>query len=363
MTVDELTSSTPPEEIDTDENNLEEADVDADQGDDTENGESVEEDGKQNQDANEEESDDDIYAKAWESEDDFDSAFDRISEEPVQETEEEEEAKEATEPEPRETKSGENESGLLIPNPILKFKGKEVPVSSPEEMIALAQKGLKLEIEMQKIKPKKRMLAMIDSAGISAEEIQALADLKSGKPEAIKYLAKTTGVDVESMFDPYNEEKTNADDYRPQVNEENPLKEFWDEYVKEKPKEAGIVVSTLNDLDETFKAEISNPDIFPKFVEAVELGEFEKAYPYAIKIKASNPSASWLQAYSLAVAQMIQNQGAPVAEKKPDAGSKSTATTIPKSKKAPSRKPREKDVVDKIWADDKYAEEAWQKVF
>ena len=359
MTVDELTSSTPPVVENDEKVSTEEADVDA--------GNEEAEEAKANDEQNQEPgSEDDAYSKAWDDTDDFDAAFDRISEEPIQENEAEENAEEnyaEEEPDGNAEESVTRKEGLVIENPVLKFKGKEVPVNSAEEMIALAQKGLKLEIEMQKIKPKKRLLSLIESAGISDEEIQALVDLKNGKAEAIKYLAKTTGVDVEGMFDPYNDDQTNADNYQPQVKSENPLKEFWDEYVKEKPKEAGLVIEALNDLDETFKAELSNPELFMKFVTSVEIGEFDNVYPVAIRIKASNPNASWVQAYQLAAAQIFQEQSSLKKEEKKEPGSVSSAMSIPKSKKAPSRKPKEKDIVDKIWADDKYAEEIWQKAF
>jgi hypothetical protein len=160
------------------------------------------------------------------------------------------------------------------------------------------------------------------------------------------------------MSDPYDDETT-GDDYQPQVEDENPLKEFWDDYVKEKPQEAGKVIETLQDLDDSFKGELSNPKAFRGFVEAVEIGEFDKAYPIAVKLKATNPEATWIQAYGMAVQLLLSE-----AEKRNSAGGSNppAATSIPSGRKTGKKKAK-KDTVDKIWNDDEFANEVMNSMF
>jgi len=77
--------------------------------------------------------------------------------------------------------------GLVIKNPVLKFKGRDIPVTSEEELINLAQKGLKLETEMGKIKPHKRLVDIIEAGKITEEDLVAFSDARNGNQGAIDY--------------------------------------------------------------------------------------------------------------------------------------------------------------------------------
>jgi len=251
--------------------------------------------------------------------------------------------------------------GLLIPNPILKFRGKDVPVSSSDEMVALAQKGLLLELEMQKIKPQKRLVKLIEDAGISEEDIQAVVDLSKGNAQALNFLAIKFNINVPSQQDNdifSDKEPPVVDTYAPQVVPEDPVKTYWDEYVQSNPGQSGKVFDIYNGLDETFKSEIYKDGIFQNFVDAVTMGEFEKAYPVTVRIKATNPAATWLQAYSMAVQSMVSGDSKPQEQKEPPA-----STTVTNGSVRETNPVREKDIANKVWADDKYANELMAKLF
>jgi hypothetical protein len=299
--------------------------------------------------------------KAW-NELDPEKDMDRFFNDGTETTEPPEEPQ-VEEPKDNEPEPSTNE--IRISNPVLKFKGKDVPISSADELIALAQKGLKLEIEMQKIKPQKRIVSLIESSGIDEADIKALADAKGGNPNAIEFLATKFDIklsrehDNNDIFDePVREPEVDTNQYKPQLEPDDPVKAFWNDYTQQNPTGASKVLEIYNELDDTFKQEIYEPQAFPGFVEAVEMGEFEKFYPLSVKIKAMNPAATWRQAYSQAV--MSQQDGSQVQQKQnePD-----PATRVPRNASKERKPVREADVRKKIWNDKDYEEELMSKLF
>jgi hypothetical protein len=242
---------------------------------------------------------DDSYAEAWDSI--------NVDEEPPAglfgETTTEVEPQQEEEPQVE-----ENKNGLYISNPVLKFKGKDIPIESEEELIALAQKGFKLETEMSKIKPYKAIISVIKDSELTMEDIKALADMKGGNAKALDYLKKSAGIQDDeniygrSIFD--EETKTADQEYTPEVPVQDQVAEYFKEYAEQKPDIGGKVASIYAELDDDFKAQIYNPKVFPGFVNSIETGEFEKVYPMAVKLKAINGALSWLEAYYTAGQQM-----------------------------------------------------------
>jgi hypothetical protein len=191
----------------------------------------------------------------------------------------------------------------MIKNPVLKYKGREIPIDNEEEAINLMQKGFKLESEMAKIKPFKSYMNIIDSGKITIEDLTAFNDAMSGNDQAKRYIQNKLGVDTSeansSFFDEVNEKKP-AEEYKPDIPKTDAVAEYFKTVTENSPEVAGKVSQVYADIEDEFKNEVYNPEVFPMFVSSIANGEFDEYYPMAIKIRLGNPSYSWLQAYQLA---------------------------------------------------------------
>jgi hypothetical protein len=290
----------------------------------------------------------------------YDEAWDNIDvndEPPSFESEpatEEQPSEEATQEEVAEAAS----QAFMASNPVLKFKGKEIPVDSPDELINLAQKGFLLETEMANIKPKKKVLDAVD--GVPLEVLQAVKDLHNGKREAFDYIRNQYGLIEESSNDDffsYNEEeqRPTSTNYKPEVPADNPLEDYWNDFARTDVAGAAKVTEVFQQLEPSFQTEVYAPDTFPLFVQSVVTGEFESLYPIAIKEKSLNPAMSWLQAYAAAA----QKGAGQVQEK--------VANTPPASAQPPqndnSVRTDDKSAADRVWEDDNYFRELESKIF
>ena len=195
------------------------------------------------------------------------------------------------------------QNGLVINNPVLKYKGREIPIDNEEEAINLMQKGFKLESEMSRIKPYKPYISIIENGKVTVEHLKALDDALNGNDQAKNYLKAQLGIestkDANGIFDE-TDETPNAEDYKPDVPVQDPVAEFFASLTDENPEVAGKVSQTYSELDDEFKLEVYQPNVFPLFAKSVADGEFEKLYPLAMKEKVSNPALTWLQAYQMA---------------------------------------------------------------
>ena len=278
----------------------------------------------------------DEYDKVWNS--------DEEPEKPVQQEQKEEPVKEE-EPKPE---------GILVTKP-LKYKGKEIQPKNEDEIVALAQKGLDYEFKMSRIKPFRKAIDIIEKSGLEPGEVQALADAKEGKKEALDYIANKFGIKQEPEDEFGFEDKPKEQPkYEPTVdNNTDDIKDWFEDFSKQEPDTAGKVVSTWNDLDDSFKTELYNPQVFPAFVGSVKTGEFDKVYPDLIKYKALNPSVGWLNAYVAIANQMIKTNNQP---KEPTG-------------KVVREQPKQRSVVkdyddyDSIWDDNAPLEELEKKIF
>ena len=68
----------------------------------------------------------------------------------------------------------------------------------------------------------------------------------------------------------------------------------------QQPEVAGKVSQIYSDIDDAFKLEVYTPQVFPMFATSIANGEFDKIYPIAMKLKATNSGLTWLQAYQMA---------------------------------------------------------------
>lgn len=221
------------------------------------------------------------------------------------------------------------ENGVLITKP-LKYKGREIFITNEDEAIALMQKGLGYEMKMSKIKPLGKIADIVAKGNVTAEEIQALADAKAGNSEALDYLSRQFGLkhdrSDESIFDD-EEEPSVGSEYTPHIEESNPILEIIDAIKEQDPKAATNIIGAYEEVPDTFKAELSNPQVFQAFAADVMNGMFDNIYPSAIKEKAANPALTWIQAYQTAYAK--QQSASTVSEKK---------SQPPKAKKTKSGK-------------------------
>jgi hypothetical protein len=195
--------------------------------------------------------------------------------------------------------------GLLIKNPKLKYKGREIPIDSEEEAINLMQKGFKLENEMAKIKPYKAFINILDNGSITIEDLKTLDDALSGNEQAKQYLAsklgvKSTGNESTGFFDEVDETPTKEVEYKPEVPVQDPVMEYFSTITEENPEVAGRISQVYSDIDDEFKREIYDPRIFPMFASSVANGEFDELYPLAMKERVNNPALTWLEAYQMA---------------------------------------------------------------
>jgi len=285
----------------------------------------------------------DEYEKAWESIDTNNPSEDLFSETNV-----DMESTEVTEDQSNEVEeiTQVDQQGLLIKNPILKYKGREIPVDNEEEAINLMQKGFKLESEMAKIKPFKSFLSILGNGNIKVEDLKAYDDAMSGNEQAKAYLTQKLGLqsteESNGFFGEVDDKKQNVDKYNPEVPTQDPVAEYFANITEENPEVAGKVSSVYADLDDEFKQEIYNPQVFPMFASSVANGEFDKLYPIALKVRITNPGLTWLQAY-----QMAGKQQGTVKEK---SEVPLEATKIPKQGSSKRRTP--KDSYDRAFSMD-----------
>lgn len=77
-----------------------------------------------------------------------------------------------------------------------KASGKLVTVKTPEEALALMQKGVHFNAEMQKLAPQRRIIAMLENHQLLDETaLSKLISLSKKDPAAIKQLVKEAGID------------------------------------------------------------------------------------------------------------------------------------------------------------------------
>lgn len=77
----------------------------------------------------------------------------------------------------------------------LRANGKDIDIRSPEELIQLAQMGANYTKNMQQLAPHRKLLVMLEKAGINESNVGLLIDVHKKNPEAIAKMVKDSGVD------------------------------------------------------------------------------------------------------------------------------------------------------------------------
>jgi len=251
-------------------------------------------------------------------------------------------------------------NAFMDKSPVLKFKGKEIPIDSPDELIALAQKGFKLETEMSKIKPKKRILSIVEN--IPEDVLQAVKDLHEGNKSALAYLKSSYKIqdDVqESSFDDLFAEESEQVDYKPEVKNLDPVEEYWKGYLESDPSGAGKVSEVTKSLPEEFLSEVYTETMFPVFVNTVVSGEFDNVFPYAMKEKTLQPTLTWLQAYQLGAKRLSSKDEVTKKQEPTNAVSANrTSKTVPNDRNISSTAK-----YDRVWDDESLYQEMQKEIF
>jgi len=251
-----------------------------------------------------------------------------------------------------------NANSISITKP-LKYRGKEIWVRSEEEAIELMQKGLDYSFKMSKIKPYREVIDILEKSDLSIEDVKALSDVKNGNKDALKYLLKKYNVDFNDLYEDniYDDANNEESDYKPEINKKNAIEEIYEDIANTDPELAGKVAGVFNSLDDTFKIELNNPNVFMAFIKSVESGEFDKVYPEAIRVKALNPAINWIQAYQIAFRNINTNKNTQTQQiKKP-----SQVVQPRRNKNKQKRTTTIEEKYDELWSD-KYSLEDLEKM-
>jgi len=230
-----------------------------------------------------------------------------------------------TNPEPQQ-QTGSNYITLTRP---LKYRGKEFYPQTEEELIELAQKGLDYSFKMNKIKPYRQLIELLESNGISAED-------------AINKLNSTVGSNRTTEENAFaNSESTHQQNTN--VNEGHILYPYVQELGRIDGSLPSKVINTFDNIDPSFKVEITSNNLIKPFITSVVNGEFSRVYPVATNVKNANPYMSWGEAYSIASKQIANNATRDV--------SKETSEEL-RTNKVKKEKPRPKTIEEQyneIW--------------
>ena len=256
-------------------------------------------------------------------------------EEPTEEVTEDVDTSEATE-----EVTTEEESSLDVidfANPVLlKDRDLELPVNNSRELLDLARQGLNFTRKTQDFAKSKPLVDYAQKHGISMDDLQALAEAKSGSTDALGKIAKDSNIDVldvdaEKQYEPNQ-------DYTPHTPTEV---ETFAQELQQDTATADKFRGMMDYAPESFKTKMSNDvETLKAFATDVKNGVAEKLMPEALKLHAIN-GGDFVQSYIQAgntvygqeqqaptpVEQSAPTIPAPVSENRAKAGISSSATT------------------------------------
>lgn len=242
--------------------------------------------------------------------------------------------------------------GVVIDQP-LKYKGREIPITSKEEAINLMQKGLDYEFKMNRIKPFRQAIDIIEKNNLTPEDLDLITRIKAGDQDAIQKVLDIANNDVYSEENNIKEQYNNTNNKSETLDGNTDIDKYWIQLVQSKPDVAGKAIKEFQEIDPTFRNEIISNKVLDLFVGSVESGEFDKVYPNAVKIKALNPSVNWLTAY--AEAAKVGNVEIPT-QKEPTRTQRVKQTNVRTVASS-------KDEYDKVWDDDSSLDEFEKYLF
>ena len=194
----------------------------------------------------------DEYDKVWNSDEDINSIDIQPKEKPLDEP--------TVGSEEQEPVGDKPIDGVIVSKP-LKYKGNEIYVKNEDEAITLMQKGLDYEFKMSRIKPFRKAIKVMDENGLTDEDIQALADAKSGNSEALSYLSDKFNIEPiqkndDDLFG--SDEPKQDNNYKPEVDttNDNDVVEYFKEYSQSNPEQANLVLNKYNSIEPAFSLKL-----------------------------------------------------------------------------------------------------------
>ena len=242
--------------------------------------------------------------------------------------------------------------GVIIDQP-LKYKGREIPITSKDEAVNLMQKGLDYEFKMNRIKPFRQAIDIIEKNNLTPEDLDLITRIKAGDQDAIQKVLDISNNDVYSEENNIKEQYNDTNDKNGTLDGNTDIDKYWIQLVQSKPDVAGKAIKEFQEIDPTFRNEIISNKVLNLFVGSVESGEFDKVYPNAVKIKALNPSVNWLTAY--AEAAKVGNVEIPT-QKEPTRTQRVKQTNVRTVTSS-------KDEYDKVWDDNSSLDEFEKYLF
>jgi hypothetical protein len=192
----------------------------------------------------------------------------------------------------------------------IKASGRTLQISSVEEAIQLAQKGLNYHDKMAGLKPSLNIVRTLEREGLlDPNKINELIDLYKKKPEAIAKLVKDSGVDLLDIDDKqvaaYKPDQYGLSDA------ETALEDTMAE-LKQSPSYERVITFAGNQIDNASKQLIiKNPHVLLHFAEQVESGVFDviQAELAKQKVLGNLKGLNDIQAYD-AVGKHLAEKGA-----------------------------------------------------
>ena len=266
------------------------------------------------------------YDKAWSDEEDIEQSPEETETDvdvPV-EVEDVENSIEAEESDVEAEESEEKPSEEFAE--VLKWKGKEIPVTR-EELIILGQKGFDSEKKWQEAAVNRPIKELVDKYGFTVEQLEMFGNITSDKnAEALALLAQQNGIDLFEAEHKNYKPKVEAVNYELQdviaeINSNEEIAIQMNDYVSSVPQS---VKDTLT----------SRPDVLRGLNIDMQQGIAQKVMPEVIKQLAINPRQDFVQLYRSVGSSMYSNE-VKAEEVKP---SKPVATREEKKKVAVSNK-------------------------
>jgi len=201
------------------------------------------------------------------------------------------------------TEDSETTTPGEIELPALKASGREIPVSSLEELYSLAAAGFDYTKKTQEIAPFRKAVAMMKDNGISEKDISLYIEAKKGNKDAIATLIKEAGVDPIDL-----EEEPNTN-YQPGAyipdDSEVRLKEVQAEISRD--PEYVTTANVVNNLMDQESQEMmyKDPNLIRGIHEDIKSGAYDQVIPQAEKLRVMDGGRRPLMEYYIQAAQMV----------------------------------------------------------
>jgi len=190
-------------------------------------------------------------------------------EESEEEPEKEEESTEELEPE-----SDDEPDTEVVPKRTIIVDGKEIEIDSEEELVKLAETGLKTKSKYDKSKEDIAILEGIREQGLSEQDLYLLVEAKKGNPKALAKLLKDSEVSLDDIED------VDPEDYVPNEYKADQnvieVKSILSDIEKSKNYDTfeGLI---KQDFDSESKRKLfENPDALKYVADMVDTGIFDK---------------------------------------------------------------------------------------